>query len=103
MVILPHRQADGNLFLGVPVCRSGARTGVDVFFRRGPLSSGAGSAAVGKKIEGRKMKETESSFFCPPFSCQLSEFARLTAASATSTSCDDYGVFSSAWLGAFEF
>jgi len=58
---------------------------------------------AGRKMGGRKMKETESSFFCPPFSCQLSEFARLTAASATSTACDDYGVFSSAWLGAFEF
>jgi hypothetical protein len=66
MVILPHRQADGNLLLGVPVRRSGARTGVDVFFRRGPLSSDTGSAAVGKKIEGRKMKETESSFLRPP-------------------------------------
>ena len=72
--------ADGHLtaslggrqsFFGAPVCRSGARTRADVLSLRGPRSSGIGSAAVGKKMEGRKMgtssrERREQSHFCRP-------------------------------------
>ena len=80
------RPADGHLtaspggrqsFFGAPVCRSGARTRADVLFLRGPQSSGIGSAAVGKKMEGRKMGTSSESggshpFFVVPGFCVFS-------------------------------
>ena len=59
-VILPHRSEGGNLS-AEPVCGSGARAGACVLFLRAPQSSGIGSAAVGKKMEGRKMGTSSES------------------------------------------
>ena len=69
-VILSHRSAGGNLFLGTSFCRSGATTGADVLFLRGPQSSGIGSAAVGKKMEGRKMGTSSESGGSHPIFCR---------------------------------
>ena len=66
-VILPHCHAGGNLFLGAPVCRSGARTGADVLFLRWPQSLGIGSAAVGKKMEGKKWGPAQRAEGAIPF------------------------------------